>query len=97
MKDFKVSESIIRDINSPSFLFIFTKSKRGFFLDNKTNSIIACESKMIANYIKSVYPILESCDIEEWEFQNVSDLAEELCNGNITIVGNEAIKKHNAK
>lgn len=97
MIDYNVSESIIRDINSPSLLYIFTKSNNGFIIDKKTNSLLACETEMIANGIKAIYPILTSCDIQEWEFQSISDIAEKLCNGNITIVGNEAVDKHFSK
>ena len=97
MEDCNVSESIIRDINSPSLLYIFTKSNNGFFIDNNTNSLLACETEMIATYIKTIYPILSSSEIQEWEFQSISELAEELCDGNITVVGYEAIEKHFSK
>ena len=95
MNDFGVVDSIIRDINSPSYLYLFTNPKtNGLFMDKKTESLMACESKLIAEFMMVFYPVLKTSAIEEHTFQDAMLLAGSLCNGNITIVDAKALDRH---
>lgn len=98
MNDQGVSDSMIRDINSPSLFYIFVNpSTKGIFIDRKTNSLLACESKLIAQFITAFYPVLQKCNIEEKSFVGICDLADNLCEGNFTIVDVNALDRHLAK
>lgn len=98
MNDFDVANSIIRDINNSTYLYLFVNPQtKGFFMDKKTESLMACESKLIAESMMFFYPVLKNCIIEKKIFQDVIILAGSLCNGNITFVDAEVIGRHLAK
>ena len=98
MNDFGVADSIIREINSPTYLYLFVNPRtNGLFMDKKTSSLMACESEVIAESMMFFYPVLKNCIIEKKIFQDVIILAGSLCNGNITFVDAEVIGRHLAK
>ena len=98
MNDFGVADSIIREINSPTLLYLFVNPfTNGLFMDKKTSSLMACESKLIAESMMFFYPVLKNCIIEENTFEDVMIFAGGLCNSNITIVDAEVVGRHLAK
>ena len=98
MNDFGVHESIIRDINSPNLYYVFVNSSSsGFYIERKTNSLIVCESPIIAEFVKVFHPTLEKCKIEGFEFDKICTLSNELCSGNTIFVDANYLEKHLAK
>jgi hypothetical protein len=89
----KIFESIVLDINSPTYVYLFTNPiTNGLYVDRKSNGLLACETEGVANIFKSIFSSLKNSEIEMASYDDAIVYSNNLSDGKITMITLDKLK-----
>lgn len=88
-----ILELIIQDINSPTYVYLFTNPiTNGLYVDRKSDGLLACETEGVAKVFQAIFPSLKNCDIEMASYDEAIVYSNNLSDGKITLITFDKLK-----